>query len=61
MSKLKSNFKPWDEGHIAILTCDEWIQLEIDENRSVSSAEAFKREDRAVDVVDEAIIRMMSQ
>lgn len=61
MSKLKSNFKAWDKGYIVMLTCDEWIQLEKDENRSVSSSEAVEREGRAVRVADKAIMRMINQ
>lgn len=61
MSKLKSNLETWDKGYVVMLTCDEWIQLEKDENRSVSSTEAFEREGRAVSAVDKAIVRMINQ
>lgn len=27
MNKQQADFKPWDEGCIAIPTCDEWIHL----------------------------------
>lgn len=55
------NVPTWDKGYIVMLTCDEWIQLEKDENRSVSSREAVEREGRAVSVADKAIMRMISQ
>ena len=59
MNKQQTDFKAWDKGYIVMLTCDEWIQLEKDEDRYISSAEAFEREGRAVRVADKAIMRMM--
>lgn len=55
------NVQTWDKGYIVMLTCDEWIQLEKDENRYVSSREAVEREGRAVSVTDKVIIRMINQ
>lgn len=61
MSKLKSNFKPWDKGCVAIDTSSEWGVFYKDTKKELTIDRVVSNEETAVDVADKAIVRMINQ